>query len=266
VASQRKPRTRHAGRRAVDSELRSRITKLESLVESLSGEVGIEDDGAPDGEREEEQPSLAAASTTSPAVRKYIGNQFWSSLTTEVQALRDALEEDQHEDSTDPGSTPATSSGGADVTAHEYDLLICPPSAVYVMPGALAEPTVEVAAALYNAFIENVTPILRIFHVPTLRRFLFDDAPYLGVDAHAPPCRALKAVCWFAAASTLSDLDCQARFGQRKLDLVQHYRRCVDVRLSQADLMNTTEMTTMHAFLAYLVRTSLLLLSSQGED
>ena len=254
VTSHRKPRARHAGKRAVDSELKSRIVKLENLVESLSGEVAA--NGSTPGISSEHSPGSPDA--TSSAVGKYIGTEFWSSLATEVQALRDALDEDQEEESPET-MAGSTSENGSDATAHDYDLLICPPGMVFTMPGALAEPSSFVTAALCGTFIDNVVPILSIFHVPTLLRFLNQDAPYFGLDATSPPCRAFKAAIWFAAANTLSDVDCLSRFGQRKSDMISHYRRCVEVRLSQADLFNTVEMTTMHAFLTYLVSTRLLL-------
>jgi len=241
----------------VDTELRNRIAKLEGLVESLSGEAPS-NEATPEGGRDHSSNDPDA---TSPAVGKYIGTQFWSSLTTEVQALRDALEEDQDDESTEPTATTTSPEDGPDTKPHEYDLLICPPGMVFEMPGALAEPSPFVTAALYGTFIENVTPILSIFHVPSLQRFLTLGVPYFGLDAGSPPCRAFKAAVWFAAVNTLSELECHSRFGQKKPDMLRHYRRCVEVRLSQADLFTTTEMTTMHAFLTYLVGDRLCLLA-----
>ncbi|KAK5123564.1 hypothetical protein LTR85_002602 [Meristemomyces frigidus] len=248
--STRKPRARHAGKRAVDGELRNRITKLESLVESLSGEVGLQDD-TPGGDIDTPAAELAG-SASSPTVGKYIASSFWSSLTTEVQALRDALEEDQQED--EEPTSPTTSINGANgQNANEYDLLVCPPGTIYVMPGALSEPPPPMQAVLYGTFIQNVAPMFKIFHIPTLRRFLERGEPYLGHDATALPNRAVKASLWFAAINTLSDQECQMRFGQARSDLLQQYRRVVDVLLAQADLMNTNDMATLQAFITTLI-------------
>ena len=221
VPSTRKPRARLAGKRAIDSELRSRITKLESLVESLSGEVGLQDGQHEDETSPSAKPRDPNAET--PAVGKYMGSPFWLSLTTEVQALRDALQEDQADE--EEPTSPTTSSSGANANANgnDYDLIICPPGAIYVMPGALNEPSPQSAAQLYGAFLENVAPMFKAFHIPTLRPMLERDAPYLGLDANAIPNRALKACFWFAAVTTMiepslpSDTDVASMFYFRKL-------------------------------------------------
>ncbi|KAK5740516.1 hypothetical protein LTR17_004553 [Elasticomyces elasticus] len=253
AASSRKPRTRHVGRRAVDSELRNRISKLENLVESLSGEVGIQDgvhhdepNGQPDTTDQSELPS---------PVGKYLGSPFWTSLSTEVQAIRDALEDQDEaelESTTSPETTP---SNGAPVNANDFDLFICPPGSIYVMPGALVEPPLHMQRILSDVFIENVDPMFKIFHVPTLRAFFEQGAPYLGQDPSTISCRALKAVVWYAAVNTMTDEECQTRFVQARSDLMQQYRRTADVLLAQADLVNTNDLSTLQAFVTYLVST-----------
>ena len=243
--STRKPRARHAGKRAIDSELRSRISKLENLVESLSGDVGVsEETPGSDGETQTEPRDA------SPAVGKYIGSPFWSSLTTEVQALRDALEDEEAEDEAEL-TTPSSASGPGN--SIEYDLIICPPGSVYVMPGALSEPSPELSAALCTTFCENVDRVFKIFHTPTLLAFLMNDEPYLGHEATAPCNKALKAVIWFAATNTLSENQSQMLFGQSRPDQLQQYRRMVEVAMAQADLMNTTDVATLQALATYIV-------------
>ena len=161
VPSTRKPRTRHAGRRAVDGELRTRISKLESLVDSLSGEVGLRDDTR-SGEASVTPATDVAENASTPSVGKYIGGSFWSSLTTEVQALRDVLEEDQHEDETDSLSPPTSSEGVNGQSANEYDLIILPPGAIYVMPGSFQEPSSAMQSVLHETFIQNVAPMFKV--------------------------------------------------------------------------------------------------------
>ena len=79
------------------------LTYRQSLVESLSGEVGLpEDEPAAPPEKPEATPEHHEAS--SPSVGKYIGSPFWATLSTEVQALRDALEEDPSDEEHSPTS------------------------------------------------------------------------------------------------------------------------------------------------------------------
>ncbi|KAF7196507.1 C6 finger domain transcription factor adaR [Pseudocercospora fuligena] len=245
-ASTRKPRVRHAGKRAVDSELRNRITKLESLVESLSGEVGLVDKDAV------AHPKTPDAATTpgSPVVEN--GSPFWSTLTNEVQALRDALEEDGSDD--EAASSPGAQNGSERTNEHSltHDLMICPPGAIYVIPGALPEPPPLMAGELYKLYLTNVDPVFKLLHRSTVEAFLYRDMPYFGRPAGSPPNRALKTAMWFAAVTTLRDDECAARFSATRSELLRLYRRHCDAALTLADVMVTTDLATLQAFVVYV--------------
>ena len=247
VPSTRKPRARHIGKRAVDSELRTRISKLESLVESLSGEVGAQE-ATPDSE-DEGNGDEAPNQTVPASVGKYMSSPFWSSLTTEVQALRDALEE-QPDDDDDPTS-PSTSSGPG--SNQEYDLIICPPGIIYAMPGALVDPSPDLSATLCNMFCDNVDALFKSFHSPTLKAFMIRGMNYLGHDDTAPCNRVIKTAVWFSAANTMSEGQCQRYFGQSRGDQIPYFKRLADIALAQADLMNASDLATLQGFVAYIV-------------
>lgn len=187
----------------------------------------------------------------SPAVGKYIATPFWSSLTTEVQALREALEDEQPDD--DEAISPSTSSGAGAGNPVDYDLIVCPPGSVYVMPGALPEPSPQLSATLCNIFCDNVDRMFKFYHAPTLRAFMIEGKPYLGHDANAPCNKALKAAVWFAATNSLTEAQCQMTFGHSRADQLQLFRRVVDVAMSHADLMNTTDLATLQGFTTYIV-------------
>ncbi|KAF2210913.1 hypothetical protein CERZMDRAFT_69136 [Cercospora zeae-maydis SCOH1-5] len=197
VPSQRKPRTRHAGRRAVDSELRSRISKLEDLVETLSGE---------------EEDDLEQSPLTSP---------------------------------TPPVARPVDAASSA-------DLLICPPGSIFVMPGALPEPSPDVESQLYNIFFANIDPVFKLLHRPTILPFLNYGNDYLKLSAQALPNKALKAAIWFASVTSLQDTDCYGRFGVARSDLLARFRRHCDVALAQADLINASDLATLQAAVLYI--------------
>ncbi len=215
-------------------------------MENLSGDVnvpnGVHEDGA-DG------CDLATKAEEQPVVGKYIGSSFWSSLTSEVQALKDALEEGGPEE--DEPTSPATSTvPGAPA---DYDLILCPPGSVYVMPGALPEPSPQLSATLCQVFCTNVDRMFKMYHTPSLQAFMIDGKSYLGHDHSTPGNQAVKAAIWFSATNTLSDSQCQLLFGQSKRDQIIQYRKIVDIAMAQAQLMNTNDLATLQAFATYLV-------------
>ena len=259
AASTRKQRARHAGKRGVDSELKNRIAKLESLVESLSGDMttapssSSSETHATDSEPPEKHP---AGSGAAPSMRKYVASPFWTSLTSEVQALREALEEEDAPEGDTPESAPympTTPPTGSELSNIEYDLIVCPPGKIYVMPGGFMEPTERVASQIFDAYLTNVEPIFRLYHTPTLSRSMRDGAPYLGHPWDSPGNQALKRAVWMAGVNSMSESECFAITGENKADALNHYRRLVGISLAQADLVNTTDFATLQAFVTYLV-------------
>jgi hypothetical protein len=257
----------------VDAELRNRIAKLEKLVETFdgkrreSGDVKLEAVGSGSGAAEVPPASeeiVATSDGSSPVEKRgpsktsrYVAASFWSSLTSEVKALADAFDEDEShsDDGTTPDSTPPSAADQVDPsngTTPHYDLLLCPPGVVYIMPGAVPEPPPTVAVDLLSSFMIHVEPMYKLFHAPTLRKFLYHGEPYLNRSHDAPCNKALKACIYFAGATAFTDSECH-KFGTSRKELVTEYRRAVDVALYQADPLNTTELATLQALVLYVV-------------
>lgn len=253
--STRKQRTRHAGKRAVDSELRTRITKLEGLVSSLSGDGRIPSPPVGQGDEAKREPESKERTPETPSIGKYVAGPFWSQLSSEVLALREALEDEGEEaDTPDPGPTEPTPPSADAMSALEYDLIVCPPGRIYVMPGAMIEPSAEVSEALFSIFLENVEPMFKLFHRPTLARFMHGGTTYLGKPRDTSANLALKRTVWFAAVNSLNEDQCKAILGQQREQAINHFKRLVGVSFVQADMVNTTDLATVQAFATYLVR------------
>jgi hypothetical protein len=255
TASTRKQRARHAARRGVDSELKNRISKLESLVLSLSGDVNAAhasgDLGTPPTDSTPE--NTTDDSIAVPSMRKYVASPFWSSLTSEVQALREALEEEDLDGDTPESAfsdpTPPSAPEQANV---EYDLIVCPPGRIYTMPGAFLEPTESVANQILDAYLANVEPLNRLLHTPTLINFMRHGSSYLGKPWDSFANQALKRAVWMAGINSMSAEECLEITGEQRPEALNHYRRLVGISLAQADLVNTTELATLQAFITYL--------------
>jgi hypothetical protein len=196
-------------------------------------------------------------------MRKYVASPFWTSLTSEVQALREALEEEDGPEGETPDSAPhiSTPPSGSELPNIEYDLIVCPPGKIYVMPGGFMEPTERVASQIFDAYLTNVEPIFRLYHTPTLIRSMRDGAPYLDHPWDFSGNQALKRAVWMAGVNSMSESECFAITGENKADALNHYRRLVGISLAQADLVNTTDFATLQAFVTYLVRTTYSVLS-----
>jgi hypothetical protein len=65
--------------------------------------------------------------------------------------------------------------------------------------------------------------------------------------------KALESSLWFSAVNTLTEEECVSRFTMRRADLLHRYRRSADVAFSNADLINTTDLLLVQAYVVYLV-------------
>jgi hypothetical protein len=250
--------------------LRSRIAKLERLVESFHDSdnkdvAKTELEPMTDDEEDEVDPRASISEgtspppATSPNTSKYIAGSFWSSLTAEVQALREVFEEDADASDGEGGSsdpTPSSHSLSLDFgnpANGGYELIFCPPGQLYVMPGALTEPEGLCAVALWEDYILHVEPAYKLLHIPTLRPFMERGEPLYGRDADALSNKALKAAIYFTSAVSMPESECQRYFGKPRDTVTADFRKYADITLHAADPLNTTELATLQAMVLYVV-------------
>ncbi|KAK1709709.1 fungal-specific transcription factor domain-containing protein [Colletotrichum acutatum] len=101
---------------------------------------------------------------------------------------------------------------------------------------------------LYNT---NVHPVATVLHIPSVE-------PAVLEAMHNPqnltaPLEALLFVIYVGAVNSLSDDECEARFGSAQSDLLGKFRRGADAALARARLMVTDDMLTLQAFVIYLI-------------
>jgi hypothetical protein len=176
-----------------------------------------------------------------------------------VHALREAFDDDEEgsdaeAESSDPSPTsqpqPFDPNNAA---AAGYELLLCPPGSVFVMPGALNDPDDLQAEALWQVFLEHIEPVYKFLHVPTLRAFMERGEPLYGQDAESLCNKALRAAIYFAAAVAMTESECQVYFSKPRDQVVSHFRKYIDLALHAADSLNTNDLATLQAMGLYIV-------------
>ncbi|KAF2172219.1 hypothetical protein M409DRAFT_62979 [Zasmidium cellare ATCC 36951] len=240
-----------------NTELRDRLDRLESMVVNMQGQPAngsIIEEIRPKNVR---SPGVQVA-----AANRYVASGFWTSLAGEVQALREVLEEDEHDSSEETSEMTSPSSGVLSSVAHtpgqppgSFDFIMCHPGRIYEVPGALPELHAEMQTVLFDVYVNYIDACWKVFHVPTVSAFVQEGRPYLDHDAAAPCNRALKAAIHFGGISQMTDKDCQAKFGQPRADLVNYFRRIAEAALVQADLLNTKSLAALQAFDVYVTTT-----------
>ncbi|KAI9042809.1 transcription factor domain-containing protein [Aspergillus affinis] len=104
---------------------------------------------------------------------------------------------------------------------------------------------------LWQKYLENVDPLLKIFHAPTIQKQVMNLVR--GRKNHDFPAECLMFAIYYSTVLTLDAAECQAEFEEDKEDLLKGYRSGVENALLQADLVNSLDLSILQAFLIYLI-------------
>ncbi|KAL5042116.1 hypothetical protein BDW71DRAFT_190644 [Aspergillus fruticulosus] len=106
---------------------------------------------------------------------------------------------------------------------------------------------------LCQVYLQNVDPIIKILHRPSLSKCMLDGSPYPGASQEDHSDQALESAVCYAAANTMSEAQCQEAFKSSKSSVVTMYRKMCEAAIERTGLLTTRNMTVLQAFTLYLV-------------
>ena len=169
-----------------------------------------------------------------------------------VAGIRETLEEFSDDQSDGPNQTPLSRESHHS-TPQNFDLVLFSASSCTVDPVHVEHPSHKVFIALLDTYIYRVDSVLKVTHVPSLRSLLLSKDQDLAEPSHCPSLGALKFAICFTATCTLTELESQNIFMEEKSKTMNKFRLATEVMLSRANLLNTSDITVLQAFVIYLV-------------
>lgn len=115
-------------------------------------------------------------------------------------------------------------------------------------------PTKIEAEALLQRYVEAVSPLAHVLHLPSFRRVF--ERFWMNVELGSPnqnSCTALILSVCMAAAASLSQLQAKAQFGITKEDLFIRLQKATERALLRANWAKTSNIRTVQALTIYLV-------------
>ncbi|KAJ6443399.1 cupin -type protein [Purpureocillium lavendulum] len=109
---------------------------------------------------------------------------------------------------------------------------------------------------LCEVYLQNVDPIIKVLHRPTLTRWMiYDGSPYTGpsIGDNMQSAQTLECAVCYAAATTMTEAQCQTAFQKSKVEVSTIYRKMCEDAIERAGLLTTRDMTVLQAFVLYLV-------------
>lgn len=113
---------------------------------------------------------------------------------------------------------------------------------------ALSPPSNQ-SILLWGIYKDNVDPLVKVVHCPTVQRELFDTAYSSSRSSRARD--ALKFAIYFAAVVSLDHVRCGSLFGCSKEALVGRFRHGAQQALAQAGFLNSSSLVVLQAFVIF---------------
>lgn len=104
---------------------------------------------------------------------------------------------------------------------------------------------------LWQIYLNNVNPLLKLTHTPTLQERIIEATANIGNVSKS--LEALMFAIYFMAITSLNDEEAQLTFGHEKGALLQRYYTACQQALVNGGFMRHTDLTLLQAFLLYLV-------------
>ena len=108
---------------------------------------------------------------------------------------------------------------------------------------------------LWQIYLDNVNPLLKVTHTPTLQAQIIDAAANVSdIDSDL---QALMFSIYSVAVMTLSEQQCLSQFGTPRNDLLAGYQMACQQALLNCDFLSTDNRNCLTALFLYLVRCSI---------
>lgn len=114
-----------------------------------------------------------------------------------------------------------------------------------------SHPPPEGIHQLWQIFIENIDPLTKIIHVPTLQPVIEKAATNIG--AAPRNFEALMFAIYSAAVMSLTGDECQQRLREPRKVLLLRYISATKAALSRANFMSTTSLVVLQALIIHLL-------------
>ncbi|VTT56406.1 unnamed protein product [Fusarium fujikuroi] len=271
----------------LDAPLVDRLQKLENIIKQLTSQVDATANALPsssgtDGESvstpggTRNNPSGVDNPAPDAAIDRqlgrlmiddsksyYVSNILWANLGNEhhisfvaaaywpaiqIEELRDMLHDPLSEEDIDnpldaSGPIPEVASPlGTSASVLGYRSL-CNSLLPY-------HPPMHLSVTLLNIFIENVLPLVHIFHMPTTEQWFWDSI--VSLDTLDRNSEALLFAIYYSSVISMDEDQCLGVFGESRSTFLNKFRFAVEQAMARANLLNTQSLVLLQAAVLFL--------------
>ncbi|OTA99047.1 hypothetical protein M426DRAFT_16844 [Hypoxylon sp. CI-4A] len=185
---------------------------------------------------------------------RYLENNLWTSVTDEFEDPDEILEgssgdEIENGEDAESEATAETSQWRLQVVTQDPGSLIFPGNVGIDLKSLHPEPTQ--IFMLWQAYVDNVNPLIKILHVPTTQKAILDSITGLR---HIP--KAMEALLfgiYVIAVTSIDEAQCQSILQENKASALTKFRIGAQQALGAAGLLKTSDLMVLQAFVLFLL-------------
>ena len=167
-------------------------------------------------------------------------------MAVQISEMRDLLDHGSWEDNGEAGPQPFDAIFGTQTSPP----FLFPAAADQLSFSVPLHPPSAHMSILWDAYEHNVAPLIKIFHVPTLKQLF--HAVARGDKNVSPSQEPIFFAIYFSAVVSLSSEQCSRVFGKNRLELVTEYRSAAEKVLAEVGLLSTCSVLVLQAFTLFL--------------
>ncbi|RYP08730.1 hypothetical protein DL764_001750 [Monosporascus ibericus] len=183
---------------------------------------------------------------------RYVTNALWTKLNDEINELRadtQKLTDEGSDDSEDDSSPSGTVYHSyADQGDHHGFVLGYRSSEVDL---SKLHPLPSQIPFIWQVYVENVDPLVKILHVPTMNKIIRDCRN--SMKNLSPGLEALMFSIYFGSITSMEEDEVKLNFGVDKATLVNKHRFATEQALAKANFLTTLELVVVQAFTLFLI-------------
>ncbi|GAB1309903.1 All development altered-3 [Madurella fahalii] len=183
-------------------------------------------------------------------VTRYVSSGLWSSINDELDELRKESQHltDEESEESDLEATPESTENDKNLIDHQSFILGYRSADVDLKS---LHPLPSQIPFIWQVYQENVDPILKVIHVPSMSKVIKDLRH--NMDNLTPPMEALMFSIYYASITSLEEDEVKLNFNAEKSVLIQQYRFALEQALAKAEFLTKPDITVVQAFLLFLV-------------
>ncbi|KAB5559631.1 fungal-specific transcription factor domain-containing protein [Coniochaeta sp. 2T2.1] len=167
----------------------------------------------------------------------FVANSLWSRVAEELHCSQDPHESRSEEESVTD-----------ELSDDECKLVLCGPPRV---TARLRHPSAERIVLLWKVFAENIDPLTKLLHVPTMSPVIVRASN--TTDTIPRELETLMFAMYSISVSSLDDEECKQHLGDPRAVLLARFIAATKLALARARFMSTTSLLVLQALVLHLL-------------